>query len=212
MIVRPSETSIGHPYIGSTPVIYGIGIVHVVGNLARPFEAFVTTIVLFTMNGPPTVETFLRADSHETTRATGSFIMVQPLGKLYLEIIVPQIIGEEIEVFFAECRSGHLPHPKFFLRFVPRAPITLMHRCACGNLERDTHSVNIQNIGILRQNFFHISQRCRILYLIIHVKNTQSAFQFMFPDIIDAKIQQHPAVLPSRERNIYIVEIGKNFL
>ena len=173
IVIIEAELAVGSPYIRCFPVVDGVSVEYVIAYLGSPPVVMVHLVLTVQMNTAPTVETFLRADTNKETGAHRIFPLMQPFGKVHLEFVIPHFLRIERERFFRIRTLRHLTHPKFLHALVPGTPITLIHGCAGGDLERDTYPVDFQNILIGFQYTVYIVYGYGVLYLIIHMKHTQ---------------------------------------
>ena len=178
MPVNKLMIQMGIPMILSMALqaVYNIVDSAFVGNMRVGSEAALNALTLVfpvQMNTAPAVEAFLRADTNKETGAHRIFPLMQPFGKVHLEFVIPHFLRIERERFFRIRTLRHLTHPKFLHALVPGTPITLIHGCAGGDLERDTYPVDFQNILIGFQYAVYIVYGYGVLYLIIHMKHTQ---------------------------------------
>lgn len=206
MIVIPSELAVGNPHILCLPVIKRIEIVYPFINSGAPFIVIVPFLGVFVNRTPPVV-TFLRPDTHQTAGFPRPLLAMQPTGKADLEIIVPHLPVIEREITHSQRVIRHLPHPHFLLRVIPWTPVVLVHGSASGYTERHTYMIHVNHIKVTVQRTFHIIHSHAVLYLIIHMEYTDAAFQSVLSDMVNTHVEQYAAVLSSRKRNIYVIEL-----
>ena len=80
---------------------------------------------------------------------------------------------------------------------IPGTPEILIHGGTGGNPERDADMIYIHDVTVATESTPHIIQGHPVLYLVIQMKDAYLSFQIMFPDIVDAQVQQHAAVFPA---------------
>ena len=154
----------------------------------------------------PAVETLLRANADQAAGARRAAPPVQPLGEPVLELVVPHLLAEKRETAARVTSGRHRANPQLPLALLPRAPVTLEHGGAGGHLKRDADPIDVEDVGIRRQHPVHVRERVAVLDLVIHVKYADAAFQPVPPDVVDAEIEQHAAVLASGEGDVDVVE------
>ena len=206
-VVGPAETSVRRPDVGRQPVVERVGVADALaGPLAYPPFVREAVVVAVAVYRAPAVETLLRADADQTARARRAAACVEPFGETVLEFVVPHFVGEEREVAPRERSFGHLPHPNVPLRFLPRPPVLPEHRGAGLDLERHADPVDIENVGVRGQRPVHVVERVAVLDFVIHVEYADPAAQSVTPDVVDAEVEQHAAVLAAGEGDVDVVE------
>ena len=74
-----------------------------------PLQRAEVLVVFVTMYGAPSIETFLSADTYQTTDAVTLLAVSQPLCKQTVEVIVPEIIIKKSEIDGPIYPSRNLP-------------------------------------------------------------------------------------------------------
>ena len=206
-VIGPPEPSVGRPHVGRQPVVDRIGVAYSrVGPLAYPAPPLETVVVAVAVYRAPAVETLLRANADQAAGTRRAAPPVQPLGEPVLELVVPHLLAEKRETAARVTSGRHRANPQLPLALLPRAPVTLEHGGAGGHLERDADPIDVEDVGIRRQHPVHVRERVAVLDLVIHVKYADAAFQPVPPDVVDAEIEQHAAVLASGEGDVDVVE------
>ena len=194
-IVIPTKLSISSPDIRSFPVINGIKIIHIIGNLGSPLIIVIKLLLQAAINGTPAIITFLCTYTHQTSRTDSLFLFMQPGRKAQLELIIPHILMEERKILCFHDTFRHLPHPYITKRLVPRTPVMLIHGSTGSHLKGNTNPIYLQYVLILFQNAIDKCDGMVILHLIIHEKYTKLYLQIVPAYIINAKIQQYSTIL-----------------
>ena len=72
-----------------------------------------------------------------------------------------------------------------------------MHRCAGSDLERYAAVIDIEDVTIGLQGAEHILRSLTILYLIVHMEDSEATVGSILADVVYAEIQKDTAVLAS---------------
>ena len=162
-----------------------------------PFVAVQMTVVLVAMDGSPAVVTLLCAYAYKTTDAFAFCTTSEPRGKEQLEVIIPEFFGVEWEIFLRIAVGRLFPDPQILHLFIPRAPVWLVHRCAGSDFERYAAVIYIEDIAVGFQGAEYILRSLTILYLIVHMEDSEAAVGSILADIVYAEIQKDTAILAS---------------
>ena len=155
----------------------------------------------------PAVKTFLRAYAYQKAGTDSIFLLMQPFGKIHLELVIPHRILIEWETFHRQMVFRHFPHPDVLHCRIPRTPIVLMHGRTGGYVEGYTNPIYFQNIFVVFQDTVHVINGHTVLDFIIHVVDTDFPFQPVPTDVVDTQVKQHAAILSSRKGNANIIEL-----
>ena len=137
---------------------------------------------------------------------------MEPLRETGLELVVPHLVGKERKIAPDKASRGHFTHPKASFGLLPRAPVTLEHRGTGLHLERHADPIDVEYVGIRCKRPIHVIDRIAVLYLVIHVEDPDPAVQPVPPDIVNAEVQQHAAVLAAGEGDVNVVEALEEYL
>ena len=154
----------------------------------------------------PAIETLLRTDSYKAAGGFGAFALVQPAREPALKFVIPHLRVVEVEILCGIAVFGHRPDPCLAHALIPRAPVLLEHGGAGRDLERYADAVHVQYIGVGCQSAVYVFDGFPVLNLVVHVENAYLAFQTVAPDVVDAEVEQHAAVLAARKGDVYVVE------
>ena len=212
MVIVKAEFAIGRPDIRRLPIINGISIENVIAYLRGPAVIVVHLILPVQMDAAPAVKTLLRTDAYEKAGTHSILLLMQPFGKVHLELIIPHFGSVERKRLFSEAAFRHLPYPNVLQILLPRTPVTLVHRRTSRYTERHTNTIHLQYILIRLQYPVHIINGHAVLYLIVHMEYTQFTVQPVPADIVYAQIQQHSTIFSSRKRDAYRVKFPKNHI
>ena len=210
-VVRPPEPSVRRPYVGCQPVVKRIGVADAAADpLADPSFAGEPVVVAVAVNRAPAVEALLRADADQTAGALRTAASVEPLGETVLKLVVPHFVGEERKIVLCQASFRHFPYPNVPHGAVPRPPVLLEHRSTGLYFERDADPIDVENIGVRGQRPVHVVERIAVLDFVIHMEHSDSALQSVLPDVVDAEVEQHTAVLAAGKGDVDIVEKVEN--
>ena len=163
-------------------------------------------VVAVAVNRAPAVEALLCADADQTARARRTAACVEPFGEAVLELVIPHFVGEEREILMRKASLRHLPYPNVPLRLLPRPPVLPEHRGAGLDLERHADPVDVEDVGVRGQRAVHVVERISVLDFVIHVEHPDSPPQSVPPDVVDAEVEQHAAVLAAGKGDVDVVE------
>ena len=107
--------------------------------------------------------------------------------------------------------SSAFPVPKCPAWSRPTAASIVEHRNTGRDFETEcrTQSTN-ENIGVRGQRPVHVVERIAVLDFVIHMEHSDSALQSVLPDVVDAEVEQHTAVLAAGKGDVDIVEKVEN--
>ena len=111
MVIVKAEFAIGRPDIRRLPIINGISIENVIAYLRGPAVIVVHLILPVQMDAAPAVKTLLRTDAYEKAGTHSILLLMQPFGKVHLELIIPHFGSVERKRLFSEAAFRHLPYP-----------------------------------------------------------------------------------------------------
>ena len=210
MVVGVAELAVGGPDVHGLPVEEGVGVVDVVAQLGGPAVVVVHLVLAGQVYAAPSVEALLGAYADEVAGAGGVLLLVEPLGEVHLELIVPHLGGVEGEILAGHAPFGHLPDPDVPHLLVPGAPVALVHRGAGGHAEGHADAVDLEDVLVVLQDAVHVLDSVVVLYLVVHVEDAELAFGAVAADVVHAEVQQHAAVLASGEGYAHVVELPED--